>query len=97
LISHGKYPGADWPATAAKLMRWMYEQQAYFMEQLARVPEGNGTLLDHTLIYAPHEFGEDSGLHSYNNLLLSLAGDAGGYLRTGRLLSFKDKPHNNLL
>jgi hypothetical protein len=97
LMSHGKYPGADWPATAAKVMRWMYEQQAYLMEQLSRVPEGNGTLLDHTLIYAPHEFGEDSGLHSYNNLQLSLAGDAGGYLRTGRLVSFKDKPHNNLL
>src|SRR6185295_1835998 len=38
LISHGKFPGADWPATAAKVMRWMYEQQAYFMDQLARVP-----------------------------------------------------------
>jgi Protein of unknown function (DUF1552) len=97
LISHNKYPGADWPGTAAKVMTWMYQQQAYLMQQLASIPEGDGTLLDHTLIYAPHEFGEDSGLHSFNNLLLSLAGDAGGYLRTGRFVSMTGKPHNNVL
>jgi hypothetical protein len=54
-------------------------------------------LLDHTLIYAPHEFGDDSGQHSYDNLLLSIAGDAGGYLRTGRFVTMKGKAHNNVL
>lgn len=97
LISHNKYPGADWPGTAAKVMTWMYQQQAYLMQQLASVPEGDGTLLDHTLIYAPHEFGDDSGLHSYDNLQLSLAGDAGGYLKTGRFVSMAGKAHNNVL
>jgi hypothetical protein len=97
LISHDKYPGADWPGIAAKVMTWMYEQQAYLMQQLASIPEGDGTLLDHTLIYAPHEFGDDSGQHSYDNLLLSLAGDAGGYLKTGRFVTMKGKPHNNVL
>jgi hypothetical protein len=97
LISHNKYPGADWPGTAAKVMTWMYQQQAYLMQQLASIPEGDGTLLDHTLIYAPHEFGDDSGLHSYDNLLLSLAGDAGGYLKTGRFVSMPGKAHNNVL
>jgi hypothetical protein len=97
LISHDKYPGADWPGTAAKVMRWMYEQQAYLMQQLASIPEGDGTLLDHTLIYAPHEFGDDSGQHSYDDLQLSLAGDAGGYLKTGRFVTMKGKAHNNVL
>jgi hypothetical protein len=97
LISHDKYPGADWPGTAAKVMTWMYEQQAYLMQQLASIPEGDGTLLDHTLIYSPHEFGDDSGQHSYDNLQLSLAGDAGGYLKTGRFVTMSGKPHNNVL
>ncbi|HET6279553.1 MAG TPA: DUF1552 domain-containing protein [Polyangia bacterium] len=97
LISHDKYPGADWPGIAGKLMTWMYQQQAYLMQQLASIPEGDGTLLDHTLIYAPHEFGDDSGQHSYDNLLLSLAGDAGGYLKTGRFVTMNGKAHNNVL
>ena len=38
-----------------------------------------------------------NALRSYDNLLLSLAGNAGGYLKTGRFVSMPGKPHNNVL
>jgi hypothetical protein len=94
LVSHGKY--GDWSDIGPRWMRWMYEQQAYLLQRLSEVPEGDGTLLDHTLILSIHDFG-DSATHNFKNLFTVLIGDAGGYLRPGRLLTFGGKPHNNVL
>jgi hypothetical protein len=94
LISHGKY--GDWNDIGPRWMRWIYEQQAYFLQKLSEVPEGDGTLLDHTLILSIHDFG-DSASHNFKNLFTILIGDAGGYLKTGRFLNLGGKAHNNVL
>jgi hypothetical protein len=94
LISHGKY--GDWNDIGPRWMRWNYEQQAYLLQKMSEVPEGDGTLLDHTLILSIHDFG-DSATHNFKNLFTVLVGDAGGYLRPGRFLDLKGKPHNNVL
>ena len=94
LISHGKY--GDWNDIGPRYITWVYQQHAYLLERLAAVPEGDGTLLDHTLILSIHDFGE-SGVHGFKNLPIMLIGDAGGYLKTGRFLTFKGKAHNNVL
>jgi hypothetical protein len=94
LISHGKY--GDWNDIGPRWMRWIYEQQAYLLQKLSEVPEGDGTLLDHTLILSIHDFG-DSATHSFKNLFTVLVGDAGGYLRPGRFLDLRGKAHNNVL
>jgi hypothetical protein len=76
----------------------VYEQHAYLLQRMSEVQEGGGTLLDHTLILSIHDFG-DSASHNFRNLFTMLIGDAGGYLRTGRFLSFgtAGKAHNNVL
>ena len=60
------------------------------------MPEGDGTLLDHTLILSIHDFG-DSATHNFKNLFTMLVGDAGGYLKSGRFLDLRGKAHNNVL
>jgi hypothetical protein len=94
LISHGKF--GDWTDIGPRWLRWVYEQTAYLLQRMSEVPEGDGTLLDHTLILSMHEFG-DSATHGFRNIFTVLIGDAGGFLRTGRFLTFKGKPHNNVL
>jgi hypothetical protein len=94
LISHGKY--GDWNDIGPRWLRWIYEQQAYLLQRLAEVPEGDGTLLDHTLVLSIHDFG-DSATHNFKNLFTVLIGDAGGYLRTGRFVNLGGKAHNNVL
>jgi hypothetical protein len=94
LVSHGKY--GNWNDIGPRWMRWIYEQQAYLLQRLSEIPEGDGTLLDHTLILSMHDFG-DSASHNFKNLFTILIGDAGGYLRPGRLVNLGGKPHNNVL
>jgi hypothetical protein len=96
LISHGKYPEVAWPPIGAKWMTWMYEQQASLLQRLASVQEGDGTLLDHTLILNIHDF-SDSGTHNFKNLHISLIGSANGFFKQGQLMKFAGKPHNNIL
>ena len=69
---------------------WHMEQLAYFLEKLRSIPEGNGTLLDQSMVM----FG--SGLrngdrHAEENLPIILAGGGGGRLKTGRHLSFAEE------
>jgi hypothetical protein len=94
LISHGKY--GDWNDIGPRYIKWVYQQHAYLLDRLSQVQEGDGTLLDHTLVLSLHDFG-DSASHGFRNLHIAFIGDAGGYLRTGRFITYKDKPHNNVL
>jgi hypothetical protein len=52
-------------------------------EGLEAVPEGNGTMLDNSLLLYTSEFSNGS-FHSENDMPLLLAGSAGKYFRTGR-------------
>lgn len=47
------------------------------------IPEGDGTLLDNSMILFGSELGQ-GGSHIVHNLPLILAGGAGGALKTGR-------------
>jgi hypothetical protein len=53
------------------------------LEGLKSIPEGNGTMLDNSLMFYTSEFSNGS-VHSENDMPLLLAGSAGGYFRTGR-------------
>ena len=83
----------------AKLVRintWYAEQFAYFLHKLASIPEGGGSVLDRTVVVWVNELGT-GGTHSHENTPWVLAGDAGGFLKTGRLLSYPGEAHNRLL
>jgi hypothetical protein len=60
------------------------------------VKEGNGTMLDNTLVLWGNELGRGNS-HSRTQIPFVLAGKAGGALSTGRFLQYKDDPHSNLL
>src|SRR5690606_27683973 len=52
---------------------WTASQICELMRQLASVPEGNGTMLDHTLIVWANELGWGSS-HTHNDIPFLLAG-----------------------
>jgi hypothetical protein len=79
--------GVD-PVVTAKLVsldRWYAQQVAYLAKRLDAIPEGNGTVLDHTLIAWTSEFGR--GDHSLDNVPVVLLGGvipSGGFVDVGR-------------
>jgi ribosomal protein L30/L7E len=80
-----------------KVNTWYAQQIADFITALKAVPEGNGTLFDNTVILWCNELGIGN-IHSHTRVPFLLAGSCGGYLKTGRYLSFpQGTPHNNLL
>jgi hypothetical protein len=76
---------------------WYMEELARFADKLAAIPESDGkTVLDHTTILVVNELAEGA-FHTVENMPFFLLGDCGGALRTGRYLTFDDRPHNDLL
>ena len=69
---------------------------AHFLDRLKATPDGDGNLLDHSLVL--HGGGiSDANEHSHIDLPLVLVGGAGG-VRGGKILRHpKDTPMNNLL
>lgn len=83
---------------AAKLLKintWYMEQIAYFLQLLKSTPEGEGSMLDNSLVLCGNELGQ--GNHTHLDIPWLLAGSAGGRIQTGRFMTFNDQPHNNLL
>jgi hypothetical protein len=80
-----------------KILTWFSEQQAYLLGKLKEIREGDGTLLDNTLIFSTSE--QSNGTtHRHDNMPFLLMGKAGGALETGRFLRFGGSPsHNDLL
>lgn len=79
-----------------KIYTWYAERFAYFLDQLAAVPEGDGTLLDNCLVVWGSELGKGN-THSFDNVPFVVAGGAAGQLTGGRYLTFDGVPHNRLL
>lgn len=72
----------------SRIQRWWGEQVAYFMDLLASIPEGSGSVLDNTLILWGNELG-DPNAHSNLGIPTVLAGGAGGKFRMGRYLRLR--------
>jgi hypothetical protein len=79
-----------------KQIRWWVSQFSYLLDQLASRPEGDGTMLDHSMVFLCTEVC-DGNTHSHDNMPFILAGKAGGAISTGRLLQFDYARHGNLL
>ncbi len=68
--------------------RWHVEQYAYLIDRMKSIREGDGTLLDNSMIL----FGSglrDGDRHSPKNIPIVVAGQGGGKLKTGRHLAFE--------
>ena len=60
---------------------------AYFLDKLKKTPDGDGNLLDHTLVLYGTNMG-DSNQHLHYDVPGLLLGGAGGKLKGGRHLAF---------
>jgi hypothetical protein len=69
----------------------------YFLEKLKATPDGDGSLLDHSLILYGGGMG-NGNLHRHSNLPCLLAGKLGGEFKTGRHVAYPENtPMSNLL
>ena len=70
---------------------------AYLLEKLRSTADGDGTLLDHSLVLFGSSISE-SNIHTHDDLPIVLAGGANGQLKGNRHLVYqKETPLNNLL
>ncbi|MEM9190845.1 MAG: DUF1552 domain-containing protein [Myxococcota bacterium] len=94
LISHERTEqGRD---DLRKIYTWYMDRVAYFCDLLAAVPEGDGTLLDNTVIVLSSEIGIGYN-HDYRGIPFVLLGGAKGRLRMGRHLDYGGIEHNRLI
>ncbi len=81
----------------ARLNTYQTELFRYFVDRLASTPDGDGTLLDHSLLLYGAGM-SNPNIHSHNDIPLVLVGGASGKLRGGRHLAAPLKtPMTNLL
>ena len=80
----------------AQINTWHAGEVAYLLDALKAVPEGEGTMLDNTLVVWGNELA-DGWSHAQQPTPLVLAGKAGGQLVGGRYLDFGEARHNKLL
>jgi hypothetical protein len=92
---HGNAPGQI--EKHAKINTYHASLFAYFLDRLKATPDGDGTLLDHSLLM----YGgciSNGNLHTHTQLPTVLAGGAGGRLAGGRHIKYAaETPHTNLL
>jgi hypothetical protein len=77
-----------------RIARFHLSQFAYLAEKLDSMPEGEGTVLDHScLMYLSNLW--IGRLHDNTRLPLVLAGGLGGTIKTGRTLNYLDAGDDN--
>jgi hypothetical protein len=87
-VSHHR----DDPALIAKKQKidtYHVQLLGYFLEKMQATPDGDGSLLDHSMILYGGGMG-DGNLHEHSNLPTLVAGGLGGQLRTGQHLAFAE-------
>ncbi|QEG39644.1 DUF1552 domain-containing protein [Roseimaritima ulvae] len=82
---HGNRP--EKLAKVAKINQFHVSLFAEFLQKLQSIPEGNGTLLDHSLLMYGSGMGNPDA-HDHTNLPVLVAGGAAGRMQGGRHLRF---------
>ena len=83
-------------AKIAKINQWHIEQFAGFLAKLKTMREGNGNVLDNSMIVLGSAIA-DGDRHSHHDLPVVLAGGGGGAFKPGRHVQYpKETPMTNL-
>jgi uncharacterized protein DUF1552 len=97
---HGLSHHQDNPTQLAKYARlntYQTELFGWFLEKLQSTPEGDGTLLDHSMFLYGAGL-SNPNLHAHSDLPLAVVGGGAGQMKGGRHLVFKEEtPMTNLL
>ncbi|NUP04502.1 MAG: DUF1552 domain-containing protein [Polyangiaceae bacterium] len=81
----------------AVIRTWYLEQLMYLLNKLDSIEEGEGTMLDNTVVVLSSEITRGN-THSHKDQFFILAGGCGNYLKTGQFIEYTgDRPHNDLL
>jgi hypothetical protein len=96
LISHHR-DDAELMSQKARIDTYHLQMLAYLLEKMQATPDGDGSLLDHSLIMYGSGMG-NGNLHRHSDLPILLAGKLGGKFKTGYHYDYKmDTPMANLL
>jgi hypothetical protein len=87
LTHHGNDP--DKIAKVAKINQFHVSLFAEFLKKLQSIPEGDGSLLDHSLYLYGSGMGNPN-VHDHVNLPIIVAGGAAGKMRGGRHIRFEN-------
>jgi hypothetical protein len=93
-LSHNSSPASQMQKAAIE--RWNMQRMAELLTQLDSVREGEGTLLDNTMLIYANELTAGAA-HSVSPPITFVAGSGGKKLRTGRLLSLTGFDFSQLL
>jgi hypothetical protein len=85
---HGDKP--DSVANYAKMNRYHVQNLAYFCEKLRNIPDGDGSVLDHVLIYKGSNMG-NSHRHAHEKTPVILVGGIDGTFKGNRHLVYPDR------
>ena len=93
-------------ALLAQIEAWEISQFSSFLQKLDAIDEGNGTVLDNSLIFLSSELSDgnrhNQGTTAYAGFTgptgkpILIAGSAGGKIKTGRHAIYADEPQANL-
>ncbi len=93
-MEHGWRESDQAKADYDAVQTWLMSQIAVFIKRLKNTPEGNGSMLDNSLVLVNSEMW---GEHTASPVIAFIAGKAGGLIRSGRNLDARGAAHSNLL
>ena len=76
--------------------QWYAEEVKYLLDTMAAIPEGDGTLLDNSLVVWGNELSRGNS-HGNHPVPFVTFGSCGGAIQTGRWLTYDRVAHNRLL
>jgi hypothetical protein len=95
-LSHYDDANEDAKSDLLTINQWYTEQFAYLLGLMDAIPEGDGTLLDNSVVVWVNELGKGNS-HTRDDIPFILAGGCQGYFATGRHLDLGGAPHGQLL
>jgi hypothetical protein len=93
-LSHHKEV-AETIALVEKIDIFQSQMFAYYLDRLRSTKDGNGTLLDHSIVVFGSSL-SDGNFHIHNNVPTLVVGGGNGRIKGGRHLGFKGDPLSNL-
>jgi hypothetical protein len=93
-LEHSWHESEKAKADYDKIQGWLMLHISNFIKRLKATPEGNGSMLDNTVVFVSSEMW---GGHSHHEQIVLVAGKGGGKIRTGRVIDAAGRPHNDLL
>jgi len=94
-LAHRGNSDEDAQEKLVKINNWYAKQFAYLIAKLKSMPEGDGSVLDSTLLIWVNEHSRGNN-HDRDGIPYVIAGKAGGSVTPHRWLQLDDVPHNNL-